>query len=131
MDIKLTPKEAARIAARPERSMYMGDELVTLAEGLVIGQPHGPMTVRGLRTARDAGQLATVKIAGRLYTTLDALAAMSVLVLTSPQVLRAPKCRRTARAAKGGAMSIPRSSMSAVQAALADALATLPRQPRG
>ncbi len=127
----LTPREAARVAARPELDLWDGDELVTLAEALAIGQPHGPMSVRGLRTARDAGQLATVKVAGKIFTTLNALAAMTVPVLSVPKVVRASTHRRTGPAAKGGAMSIPRSSMSPVQAALADALSTPPRQPRG
>lgn len=131
MQHKLTPKEAARIKDRPERHMWDGDESMTLAEVLTIGQPNGPMSVRSLRTARDAGQLATVKLANKLYTTLNALAAMTVPVISAPKVSRAPNGRRSGSAAKGGAMSIPRDRMTPVQAALADALSTPPPQPKG
>ena len=55
---------------------------MALHEAIDLLWPAGPLTVSSLRTAIARGDLACVRIAGRIYTTRAALAAMT-------------ECRRT------------------------------------
>ena len=65
-------------------------ELIGLHEAVALLWPLGPLTESALRTAIAKGQLGHARIAGRIYTTRAALAAMA-------------ECRRTP--AEGGAGS--------------------------
>jgi hypothetical protein len=81
-----------RVSRRPDPAAWSEDELLALHEAVALLWPRGPVTVSSLRTAIAAGDLAYARIAGRIYTTRPALAAMAA-------------CRRTA-AADGGAGSL-------------------------
>jgi hypothetical protein len=74
-----------RIAAKPDPASWPEDELLTLPEAAALCWPTGPLTTRSLRTAQRAGQLATVTIAGKMFTTRRALHEMA-------------RCRREASA---------------------------------
>ena len=77
-----------RIARRPAPTQWSSDELLALHEAVALMWPEGPVTVSTLRTAVAAGDLAHVRIAGRIYTTPAAVAAMTA-------------CRRSGTAQKG------------------------------
>jgi hypothetical protein len=78
-----------RVARRPDPDAWSQDELLGLHEAVALLWPRGPLTVSSLRTAIASGALAYVRIAGRIYTTIAALAAMA-------------ECRRTTAAGRGG-----------------------------
>jgi hypothetical protein len=80
-----------RVSRRPDPAAWSEDELIALHEAVALLWPRGPVTVSTLRTAIAAGELAHARIAGRIYTTRAALAAMAA-------------CRRTP-SADGGAGS--------------------------
>ncbi len=71
---RATPK---RVARRPDPGAWSEDELLALHEAVALLWPRGPVTVSTLRTAIAAGELAHARIAGRIYTTRAALAAMA------------------------------------------------------
>jgi hypothetical protein len=79
-----------RVLRRPDPAEWSADELMALHEAVGLLWPEGPVTVSGLRTAIAKGELAHARIAGRIYTTRAALAAMAV-------------CRKTVSAAGGPA----------------------------
>lgn len=66
-----------RVERRPDPKAWSDDELIGLHEAAALLWPEGPLGVSSLRTAVAKGDLACVRIAGRIYTTLAALAAMS------------------------------------------------------
>jgi hypothetical protein len=66
-----------RVERRPDPAQWSEDELLALHEAVALLWPHGPVTVSSLRTAIASGELAHARIAGRLYTTRAALAAMA------------------------------------------------------
>lgn len=70
-----------RLVARPAIDQWADDEIVTLEEARALFFPHGPLTVKSLRSAVRLGQLASASIAGRLYTTPSAVRS-----LLKPQV---------------------------------------------
>lgn len=78
-----------RVLRRPDPEAWRSDELVALHEAVALLWPRGPVTVSMLRTAIRKGQLGHTRIAGRIYTSLAELAAMS-------------KCRRTITTGRGG-----------------------------
>jgi hypothetical protein len=65
-----------RVLRRPDPASWSNDELLALHEAVALLCPRGPLKVSSLRTAIAAGQLAHVRIAGRIYTTLAALEMM-------------------------------------------------------
>jgi hypothetical protein len=77
-----------RVLRRPDPAAWSPDELLALHEAVALLWPRGPLTVSSLRTAAASGQLACARIAGRLYTTRAALAAMT-------------ECRKAATAGGG------------------------------
>jgi hypothetical protein len=70
-------KTPERVARRPDPDEWSADELMALHEAVALLWPRGPLTVSSLRTAIARGELAFARIAGRIYTTRDALAAMA------------------------------------------------------
>lgn len=66
-----------RIAANSDPSAWPEDALLTLPEAASLMWPRGPLTTRSLRHARKTGQLRTVTIARKIFTTLQALREMS------------------------------------------------------
>jgi hypothetical protein len=66
-----------RVARRPDPAEWSADELLALHEAIALLWPAGPLTVSSLRTAIARGDLACARIAGRIYTTRAALAAMT------------------------------------------------------
>jgi hypothetical protein len=66
-----------RVSRRPDPNQWSDDELLALHEAVALLWPSGPVTVSSLRTAIASGQLAHARIAGRIYTTRAALAAMA------------------------------------------------------
>jgi hypothetical protein len=77
-----------RVARRPDPDLWSADELLALHEACALLWPSGPVTVSSLRTAIGSGELAYVRIAGRIYTTRAAVAAMT-------------ECRKAATAGGG------------------------------
>jgi hypothetical protein len=73
-DCRTTPD---RVWRRPDPAQWSQDELLALHEAVALLWPRGPVTVSSLRTAISSGELAYARIAGRLYTTRAALAAMT------------------------------------------------------
>jgi hypothetical protein len=67
----------ARVKRRPDPQAWGEDELLALHEAVALIWPAGPVTVSSLRTAIAKGELAYARIAGRIYTTRAALAAMA------------------------------------------------------
>ncbi|GAA0027241.1 hypothetical protein [Bradyrhizobium ottawaense] len=70
-------KTPERVARRPDPAEWSADELLALHEAIALLWPAGPLTVSSLRTAIARGDLACARIAGRIYTTRAALAAMT------------------------------------------------------
>jgi hypothetical protein len=66
-----------RVARRPDPDLWSADELIALHEACALLWPSGPVTVSSLRTAIACGELAYVRIAGRIYTTRAELSAMA------------------------------------------------------
>jgi hypothetical protein len=81
-----------RVARRPDPDAWSADELMALHEAVALMWPAGPLTVSSLRTAIAHGDLACARIAGRIYTTRAALAAMTA-------------CRRTSDGGRRGNLS--------------------------
>jgi hypothetical protein len=79
------------VARRPDPAEWSEDELMALHEAVALMFPLGPLTVSSLRTAVSDGRLGHARIAGKIFTTRAALAAMAA-------------CRRTT-AADGGSGS--------------------------
>lgn len=75
--MKPTLAPPARIVNRPDPDDWGEDELLTLPEAAALLWPDGPLTTRSLRTAERSGQLASVVIAGKMFTTRRSLARMS------------------------------------------------------
>jgi hypothetical protein len=78
LDAKSRRAMPERVARRPDPDEWSVDELLALHEACALLWPSGPVTVSSLRTAIARGELAYVRIAGRLYTTRAALAAMAM-----------------------------------------------------
>jgi hypothetical protein len=70
-------RRPARIASRPNPSQWGREELLTLDEAAALCWPEGPITVRTLRTAVRDGVLGVAWIAGKVFTSLEALEDMS------------------------------------------------------
>ena len=66
-----------RIEARPHPTAWGRDELLTLEEAALLYWPSGPITARTLRTAVRDGDLAVARIAGKLFTSREALETMT------------------------------------------------------
>ncbi len=64
-----------RIAKRPDPSQWRG-ELLTLPEAVALRWPDGPLSVKSLRNAIAKGQLGHVRIARKLFTTIESLEEM-------------------------------------------------------
>jgi len=64
------------------------DELLTFAEAAVLHFPNGPFKATTLRLAGKRGELRTVRIADRTFTTGTAIAEMlaPISLISSPQV---------------------------------------------
>jgi hypothetical protein len=75
-----------RLRERPRVGQWADDELLSLEEACSLFFPHGPLTVKSLRSAIRLGQLASASIAGRLYTSPSAVRA-----LLKPQLGRSTK----------------------------------------
>ena len=73
----LTDPALARVRARPRPELWDPDEPMTLHEAVAPMFPAGPISVWTLRTARRQGQLGTVTVAGRIYTSVEAVRAMT------------------------------------------------------
>ncbi|WP_284209519.1 excisionase [Methylorubrum aminovorans] len=58
-----------------------------LADAAALAFPNGGMTVSGLRRERDRGRLVTEFVAGKEYTTLDAIDRMRKLCRAQPRAL--------------------------------------------
>lgn len=65
-----------RVHLRPALAQWEGDEGITLAEAVALFFPDGPLTIKSLRAAAKKGQLAVKRIAGRDFTTPDAMREM-------------------------------------------------------
>ena len=75
-----------RIAAKSDPAAWPEDALLTLPEAASLLWPTGPLTTKSLRSARKAGQLRTVTIAGKVFTNLQALRDMARCVrATGPE----------------------------------------------
>jgi hypothetical protein len=70
-------KRPARVASRPLPSQWAPDELLTLPEAAALFWPEGPITVRTLRSAERDGALAVTWIAGKPFTTPEAIRGMT------------------------------------------------------
>jgi hypothetical protein len=66
-----------RVLRRPDPAAWSETELLALHEAVALLWPRGPVTVSSLRTAISSGELACARIAGRIFTTRAALAAMT------------------------------------------------------
>jgi len=66
-----------RVERRPDPAQWSEHELLALHEAVALLWPDGPVTVSSLRTAIAKGELAYVRLAGRIYTTRAACAAMA------------------------------------------------------
>jgi hypothetical protein len=73
-----------RIAKRPDVSSWGRTDLITLPEAVALRWPDGPLTVKSLRNAIAKGRLGHVRIARKLFTTLDSLDEMCRCVTTAP-----------------------------------------------
>jgi hypothetical protein len=91
-----------------------------LHEAATRAFPDGSMTVSGLRKERDRGRLAVFMIAGKEYTTLDAIDEMIRLCLVSPR--KAPASGSNPSAPGRTAPSKRRSGASSTMEASSEAL---------
>ncbi len=73
----LTDPALGRVRARPRPDQWDPDEPLTLHEAAALMFPAGPITAWTLRTARRQGQLGTATVAGRIYTSVEAVRAMT------------------------------------------------------
>ena len=126
MSVRLTDRERRRVAARPLVTQWDRCELMTLAEAVAVCMPDGPLTVRSLRTARAAGQLATCTIAGKIFTTVQAVETISATRPLDPDKPPARRNRQTSSCGRqeGGTMAY----RTRVHAALMEAVAPGPRR---
>jgi hypothetical protein len=97
-DIADVPANApVRIVARPHASMWSPVEILSLAEAACLYWPHGPLTTKSLRTAARDGSLAVTWIAGKVFTSPQAIAEM-----TKPSRSGRPRDWRAARSDSAG-----------------------------
>jgi hypothetical protein len=73
----MTKRTIDRVAARPDPAMWRNDELLTLGEAARLVFPN-LLSERSLRHAAKIGRLPISVVNGKHFTTLDALALLSV-----------------------------------------------------
>lgn len=76
LDDVFTAKRPPRVLARPDIDAWSDWEPINLKECCALFFPHGPLTVRSLRTAIRDGALGTTRIAGKIYTSKQAVLDM-------------------------------------------------------
>lgn len=67
----------ARVEKRPNPDDWRGDEPIMLREAVALFFPEGPLTISSFRAAIRRGELGFVKVAGKLFTTPDAVREMT------------------------------------------------------
>lgn len=67
----------ARVKRRPKPDEWRGDEPVMLREAVALFFPEGPLTITSFRAAIRRGELGFVKVAGKMFTTPDAVREMT------------------------------------------------------
>lgn len=72
-------------AGIPDRESIRANDPLRLETAAALAFPDGSMTASGLRSEAAKGRLAIEKIAGRIYTTLEAVDAMRALCRTQPK----------------------------------------------
>lgn len=93
MPIDLTDPALVRVRARPTPDLWEQTEPMTLIEAVALLFPLGPVSLSTLRRARKRGQLATKSVCNRLYTTIEAMRAMTLPEMTpnpEPPAVTAP-----------------------------------------
>jgi hypothetical protein len=73
----MTKRTIDRVAVRPDPAMWRNDELLTLGEAARLMFPN-LLSERSLRHAAKEGRLPISVVNGKHFTTLDALALLSV-----------------------------------------------------
>ena len=84
MPYDLTDPALTRIRARPTPDLWDPTEALTLIEAAALLFPLGPIGFNTLRRARSQGQLATRMVCHRLYTSIEAVQAMTLPEITPP-----------------------------------------------
>ena len=74
-----------RIAAKPDPAAWPEDALLTLPEAASLMWPTGLLTTKSLRHAQKTGQLATVTIAGKVFTNILSLRDLTRCGLVPPK----------------------------------------------
>lgn len=65
-----------RVRKRPNVDQWRGDEPITLKEAVALFFPEGPLTISSFRSAIRRGELSWMKLAGKMFTTPDAVREM-------------------------------------------------------
>lgn len=65
-----------RVHLRPSVDQWRGDEPIMLKEAVALFFPEGPLTISSFRSAIRRGELAFKKLAGKVFTTPDAVREM-------------------------------------------------------
>lgn len=58
-----------RVVSKPRPEQWSEDELLTLEEAAALFWPDGPLGTRSLRTAVRKGELGSIVVARKLFTT--------------------------------------------------------------
>ena len=82
MPYDLDDPALTRVRARPTPDLWDTTEPLTLLEVAALMFPLGPVSPNTLRRARSQGQLATRMVCHRIYTTIEAVRAMTLPVIT-------------------------------------------------
>ncbi len=73
-----------RIVVRPSPDLWAADELISVAEAHALFFASGPLSIGGLRSAIDRGELAATTINGRIFTTPDAIRRFTSVSFRGP-----------------------------------------------
>ena len=117
MPYDMTQPALRRVRLRPDPDHWRPDELMTIPEAAALFFPDGPLSPRGLLTARRDAKLATTMVARKIMTTPGAIRAMGDLSLqqSAPEAVvsesvMSPESTRVAEAQRAllGRLTPPR-----------------------